>query len=96
MDAEAAIKAEAEGISLEDAYAKLQATKQDHEKSSENPEIAPVVPEKAADLEQLDADSQYVPATEVIPDRVEPEKQVETARHDILLNKWRLPGMIFC
>ena len=85
MDAEAAIKAEAEGISLEDAYAKLQASKQDHEKASENPEIAPTVPEKAADLEQVDADSQYVPATEVIPDRVEPEKQVETARHDILL-----------
>ena len=74
-----------EGISLEDAYAKLQASKQDHEKASENPEIAPAVPEKAVDLEQVDTDSQYVPATEVISDRVAPEKQVETARHDILL-----------
>ena len=52
MDAEAAIKAEAEGISLEDAYAKLQASKQDHEKASENPEIAPAVTEKAVDLER--------------------------------------------
>ena len=61
MEAEAAIKAENEGISFEDAYAELQAKKQGKEKTPDVPESSPDVAGKNVEAEQVDIAQHDVP-----------------------------------